>query len=245
MSIIAKIKKELKQLSNKEKALILKRFFKTGASEYGEGDIFIGVTVPNQRIVAKKYYLEISFEELRELINSKIHEHRLCACIILIYKFKKTKVEAEKTKIYKFLIKNISKLNNWDLVDITCPKIIGSYIFNNKRELDKIYSWSKSNNLWLKRISILSLFYFIKKNEFNEVLTVIKTLLNDKHDLIHKANGWMLREIAKIDQALVEEFIIKHYANIPRTTIRYSIERFDEKKRKYYLNYKTKTQVFI
>jgi len=234
MNVLNKIKKELNAQSSKEKAQIYKRFFKTAKGQYGEGDIFIGLTVPEQRTVAKKYYNYISLEELKPLINSKIHEYRLTAAIILTFKFEKTKIDKE--KIYKFLIKNIKNLNNWDLVDLTVPKIIGNYIYNNKKNINLLYKYAKSKNLWLKRISIISTFYFIKQNEFKDTINISKILLGDSHDLIHKAVGWMLREVAKKDINLIKNFIKEYYDTIPRTTLRYAIERFNEKERLEYLS---------
>ena len=224
------IKADLKKIKNSEKAKILCRFFKTGKGEYGEGDIFLGIKVPDQRIIAKEN-LEASFGELQELLNNKIHECRLTALLVLVEKFKK-----EDEKVFKFYLKNLKNINNWDLVDLSCPKIIGKYLFDKDRDL--LYKLAMSDNLWEKRIAIVSTYYFIKENDFEDTLKISKMLLGDKHDLIHKAVGWMLREIGKRDEKILIEFLKKEYYNIPRTALRYAIERLEESKRKYFLNRK-------
>jgi len=224
------IEADLKKIKNFEKAKILCRFFKTGKGEYGEGDIFLGIKVPDQRIVAKKN-LEASFDELQELLNNKIHECRLTALLVLVEKFKK-----EDEKVFKFYVKNLKNINNWDLVDLSCPKIIGKYLFDKDRDL--LYKLAMSDNLWKKRIAIVSTYYFIKENDFKDTLKISKMLLGDKHDLIHKAVGWMLREMGKRDEKILIEFLEKEYYNIPRTALRYAIERLEESKRKYFLNKK-------
>jgi len=224
------IEADLKKIKNSENAKILCRFFKTGKGEYGEGDIFLGIKVPDQRIIAKEN-LEASFGELQELLNNKIHECRLTALLILVEKFKK-----EDEKVFKFYLKNLKNINNWDLVDLSCPKIIGKYLFDKDRDL--LYKLTISDNLWEKRIAIVSTYYFIKENDFEDTLKISKMLLGDKHDLIHKAVGWMLREIGKRDEKILIEFLKKEYYNIPRTALRYAIERLEESKRKYFLNRK-------
>lgn len=219
------ITNELKQLSNPKKAKIYQRFFKTGKGEYGEGDIFIGLTVPEQRQVAKKYK-EVSLKEIQALLDSSIHEHRLTGLIILTYK------ELNK-QVYEFYMKNIKAVNNWDLVDLTCHRIIGKYLLDKDRKI--LYKLAKSKNLWERRIAIISCFAFIDKNDFKDALKISEILLNDKHDLIHKAVGWVLREIGKKDLKQEEKFLDKYHKTMPRTMLRYSIEKFPEEKRKYYM----------
>jgi len=224
------LKKELKNLRNKEKAKILQGFFKTQKGEYGEGDIFLGIVVPEQRKIAKKYK-ELSLNELQELIYSNIHEYRLISLLILMNKYNK---EGNKKQIFDFYLKNIRNINNWDLVDLSAPNLIGNYLF--KRNKSVLYRLAKSDNLWEKRIAIISTFNFIRNNEFDDALKISEILLNDKHDLIHKAVGWMLREIGKRNLKIEEEFLDRHYKQMPRTMLRYAIEKFEEKKRQYYLN---------
>jgi 3-methyladenine DNA glycosylase AlkD len=230
MSLVS-LRKEIKSVSNPDKAKFLQRFFKTGKGEYAEGDVFLGIVVPVQRQIAKKYK-PLSFPELKKLITSKYHEERLIALLILVERFKKAK-EDEKEKIVKFYLDNRKGINNWDLVDLSAPKILGEYLIDKDRNI--LFIFAKSNDLWEKRIAVLSTFTFIKNNDFNDALKIFEILLNDKHDLIHKAVGWMLREIGKIDLKTEENFLRKHYKAMPRTMLRYAIEKFPERKRKAYL----------
>ena len=228
---LTQLKKELKELSDPKQAEVLQRFFKTGKGEYGEGDIFLGVKVPGQRKVANKFG-ELFLEDIEKLLNSKIHEHRMTALFILIRQYKKGS-ESEKNKVFNFYLKNTKNINNWDLVDISAPKVFGDYLLNKPRNI--LYKLAKSDNLWERRIAIISTFTFIRNNEFRDTLKIAEILLNDKHDLIHKAVGWMLREVGKRDQKTEEEFLQKYYLKMPRVMLRYAIERFEERKRKFYL----------
>ncbi len=232
--MIQELKSDLKSYGNPEKAKILSRFFKTGKGQYGEGDVFLGVKVPEQRKVANRYR-NIPFDDLEELLNSEIHEHRLTALLILVEKFKKAD-EIEKQKIVNFYLQNTSRVNNWDLVDLSADKIIGEFLFG-KDENDKsiLYKFSKSDNLWQRRIAIIATFAFIKKGKFNDTLRIAEILLNDKHDLIQKAVGWMLREVGKRNQDVEEDFLKKHYKKMPRTMLRYAIERFDAEQKRFYM----------
>lgn len=229
--MLAEIKKEIQKHSNPEKAKFLQRFFKTGEGEYAEGDLFLGIVVPVQRQIAKKYK-ELSFTDLKKLIPSKYHEERLIALLILVERFKKSD-EDEKEKIVKFYLDNRKGINNWDLVDLSAPKILGEYLLNKNRNI--LYKFAKSDDLWEKRIAVLSTFTFIRNNDFNDALKIYEILVYDKHDLIHKAVGWMLRELGKIDLKTEEKFLKKYYKTMPRTILRYAIEKFPEKKRKAYL----------
>lgn len=224
------IKKELQEIGNKEKAEHLSYFFKTGRGEYGEGDKFIGVTVPIQREVAKRH-IDASFEVLQDLLDSKIHEYRLTALLILVEKYKE-----EKAKVFNFYIKNFKNINNWDLVDLSSSKIIGDYLNDKDRTL--LYKLVSSKNMWERRIAIVSTYAFIRNNDLDDTFKIAELLLNDKEDLMHKAVGWMLREAGKRDEKRLIDFIEENYSNIPRITLRYSIERFEEIKRKYFLNKK-------
>ncbi|MCW3997980.1 MAG: DNA alkylation repair protein [Candidatus Bathyarchaeota archaeon] len=237
--MLDQLKRDLSQLRNLEKAKILSRFFKTGKGQYGEGDIFLGIPVPEQRKVAKKY-VDLSLNNLQKLLFSKIHEHRLTALIILVSKYKKAD-HSGKSKIYNLYLKNTKNINNWDLVDLSAPKIVGDYLSNKDKSI--LFKMAKSNNLWERRIGILSTFAFIRKNNFEDALSISKLLLHDKHDLIHKAVGWMLREIGKKDQEIEEQFLKKYYMQMPRTMLRYAIEKFDKNKRKFYLNQITQNKV--
>jgi len=229
--MLDQLKVDLQNLKDLEKAKILSRFFKTGKGEYGEGDIFLGITVPEQHKVAKKYS-NLTLEDLQKLFSSRVHEHRLTASIILVNKYQKAD-EKGKKKIFYFYLKNTYNINNWDIVDTSAPKIVGAYL--QDKDKSPLYHLAKSDSLWERRIAMLSTFRFIKDDEFDDALKISEILLNDEHDLMHKAVGWMLREIGKRDQTIEEAFLKKHYKNMPRTMLRYAIERFDEKKRKAYL----------
>jgi len=232
--VLSVIKKELKNLANPQRARILSGFFKTKRGEYGVGDIFLGITGPKQRIVAKKH-LDASLNELQFLLLSKIHEYRQTALFILVEKYKKSS-DAGKKKIIDFYLKNTKHINNWDLVDLSCYKIIGDYFLEKDKTV--FYKLAKSRSLWEKRIAIISTYAFIRNNKFNDTLKIAKILLNDKHDLIHKAVGWMLREVGKRDRVVEEIFLKKYYKSMPRTMLRYAIEKFPEFKRQAYLKSK-------
>ncbi|MDA8793671.1 DNA alkylation repair protein [Bacteriovoracaceae bacterium] len=221
--------KELKKLGNKEIALHSQKFFKTGKGEYGEGDIFLGIRVPVLREFAKRNH-DLEGKKLDNLIASPFHEARLTGLIILVNQYSKTKDSSEKYRLYKKYIKSFPYINNWDLVDVTCHKIIGSHLFENDRSI--LYKWAQHKNLWIRRISIISTFYFIKRNELDDSYKLAHILLTDKHDLIHKAVGWVLRECGKKDQKRLKLFLRKKYSSIHRTTLRYAIEKFSETERK-------------
>ncbi len=229
--MISEIKKNLKKFSSKERAKSLKHFFKCG-----KGDMFIGVKVPDQRKVVKKHWEKISLKQTEKLLKSKIHEYRLAALLILVEKYQKTKSKKEQDRIVKFYLGNINHINNWDLVDLSAPKILGDYLLNNPREKDKLYEFIKSRNLWKRRIAVLATFTFIKDGKFRDTFRIAKRLLDDKENLIHKASGWMLREIGKQDRTELEFFLKKHYPKMPRTMLRYAIEKFSKTKRKAYLD---------
>ena len=234
--LVNKIKKELKLLSNKEKAKILQGFFKTGKGQYGEGDIFIGVVMPEIRKISKKYFKEISLKEVLEFLHSLIHEERMLAVIILTYKYEKVESLKEKKAIYNLYIKNFKYINSWDLVDLSAPKILGKYMIEFPEKRIALEKWAKSNHLWTRRIAILTTFAFVYNNESKWTLKIAKILINDEHDLIHKAVGWMLREVGKrVDQKIEESFLKKYYKKMPRTMLRYAIEKFDQKKRAFYM----------
>ncbi|MBW2990249.1 DNA alkylation repair protein [Candidatus Woesearchaeota archaeon] len=226
------VKKALQTLANPNQAKLLQRFFKTGPGEYGEGDVFLGIKVPVQRKVANKFK-DLSLKEVQVLLNSRIHEHRMVALFILIDKYKKADSKVKK-QIFDLYLKNTKNINNWDLIDLSAPSIVGNYLLDKKKDI--LYKLAHSKSLWEKRISILATFEFIANKETKDTLAIAEILLHDKHDLIHKGVGWMLREVGKrVSQAEEEKFLKKHYKVMPRTMLRYAIERFDEKKKKFYM----------
>ena len=237
-NIYNQISFDLQKLANPTKATILSGFFKTSKGQYGEGDKFIGITVPLQREIAKKYYESASFVDLQKMLESKIHEYRLTSLLILVYKYDKTKNEKLKKEIYNFYLKNLQYINNWDLVDVTTPNIVGDYLLNNPKEKKILYKLVKSKNLWERRVAILATFRFIKEKQFEDTLAISEILLNDTHDLIHKAVGWMLREMGKRDIKPLIKFLNKYAGTMPRTMLRYAIEKFPEEMRKIYLKRK-------
>ncbi len=222
---------EINSHANPEKAKILQRFFKTGKGEYGEGDIFLGIVVPESRKIAIQFK-DLPLEEVESLLKSKIHEERLIALLLLVHNYEKHLERRQ--EIFNFYLKNTKNINNWDLVDLSAPNIVGNYLLDKDRKI--LYKLANSNHLWEKRIAIISTFVFIRKNQFSDSLKIAEILLMDKHDLIHKAVGWMLREIGKRDFNAENEFLKKNYRKIPRTMLRYAIEKFPEKLRKDYLS---------
>ncbi len=235
MPQLISLKNDLKKLADPKKKKVLQNFFKTGPGEYAEGDIFLGVTVPKSRSVSLKYK-NLSLLNTKQLLSSKIHEERLVAILILVYQFE---AGDEKTKkgIFNFYLKHTKQINNWDLVDLSADKIVGAYLYQTKQETSTLLKLARSKNLWERRIAILSTFHFIKQGQPKETLKIAEILLGDKHDLIHKAVGWMLREVGKrCSQVKEEKFLKKHLKQIPRTTLRYAIERFPEEKRLSYLH---------
>ena len=229
MLTLLNLKKELRMKASPKKAKILQRFFKTGHGEYGEGDVFLGVVVPDIRKLVKEYS-DLKLKEAVKLLHSKIHEERLTALLIMVSQFQ---AEKNEEKVYNLYLKNTKYINSWDLVDLSADKIVGVYLASKSKLI--LCELSKSKNIWERRISIISTFCFIKNNRFEETLKIAKILLSDEHDLIHKAVGWMLREVGKRDLKTEEEFLKKYYKRMPRTMLRYAIEKFPEKKRKKYL----------
>ncbi|MCK5233855.1 MAG: DNA alkylation repair protein [Candidatus Aenigmarchaeota archaeon] len=226
------IKHDLEKLADPNQAKILSRFFKTGKGEYGAGDIFLGIKVPNQRKVAAKYK-DSTLEDIQALLNSKTHEHRLTSLFILVTKYKKADNSGKK-EIIEFYLKNTKNINNWDLVDSSAPYILGNYLLDKDKSI--LYTLAKSANIWERRIAMLSTYAFIRNNDFKDTLKIAEILLDDKHDLIHKAVGWMLREVGNRNLEKEESFLKKHHKNMPRTMFRYAIEKFDNEKRNVYLN---------
>jgi 3-methyladenine DNA glycosylase AlkD len=226
------IRRELKSMADPNKAAIMQRFFKTGPGQYGEGDIFIGVMVPQSRRVAKKF-CQIPLGEVRTLLYSHIHEERLVALLILAWSYSSVSSSREKEEqIVKFYLDNIKQVNNWDLVDLSAPNILGAHLVDRERSL--LYMLAGSENVWERRIAIVATHHFIKNGDFSDTLKIAAMLLQDRHDLIHKAAGWMLREVGKRDAAAQEAFLEKHWSVMPRMMLRYAIERLPESKRRRY-----------
>lgn len=222
----------LGKLGTEEKAASSTWFFKTGKGQYGHGDVFIGVTVPEQRKVARAFR-ELSLAEATKLLKSKIHEHRLTALLILVEQYKNGD-ETARAKIAKLYFTHTKHINNWDLVDASAPYIIGQYLLDKNRRA--LYKLAKSKNLWERRIAIVATFAFIRHGESADTFAIAELLLSDTHDLIHKATGWMLREVGKhVSRPALMEFINLHKADMPRTTLRYAIEHFPPETRKAFL----------
>ncbi|MDD9954054.1 MAG: DNA alkylation repair protein [Candidatus Woesearchaeota archaeon] len=221
------VEQELKQLADPEKAAFSQRFFRTGKGEYAEGDVFLGITVPKQRAVAKQY-ADLSRRAVKKLLTSKIHEHRLTALYILVGQYAN-----DKKRTYDFYMQHLHCINNWDLVDSSAYKIVGEHLLDKERTV--LYTLARSRNLWERRIAMISTYAFIRKNDFADALAIAELLVDDEHDLIHKAVGWMLREIGKRDLTAEERFLKKHYTTMPRTMLRYAIEKFTPAQRTFYM----------
>jgi 3-methyladenine DNA glycosylase AlkD len=232
------LQKETIKLADKKRAALLQRYFKTGKGEYAEGDIFLGLNLIQVRELAKKYK-DMPFKEISELINSKYHEERVITLVILVNLYKKGD-ETMRLKIFNFYLKNTKGINNWDLVDISAGKIVGEYLAGKDRIFTKDLVFLKhlaaSKNVWERRIAVISTSAFINRGEFGPTLEISKMLLSDKHDLIHKAVGWMLREIGKKDEKVLCNFLDKYKSVLPRTELRYAIEKFPQEKRLRYLS---------
>ncbi len=232
MTTLLALQTALQTLATPNKKLTLQRFFKTGKGEYAEGDIFLGITVPEQRKLIKQFRM-LSLQDIETLLQNNIHEYRFCALLLLIDHYQKSD-DSTKTKIFELYVRNSSQwINNWDLVDISAPHIMGDFIFNYGDEeiLEKL---AESLNLWQRRISIVSTLYFIRRNEFQPTLKIGEQLLLDQHDLIHKACGWMLREVGKRNEAILLDFLEKHHQIMPRTMLRYSIEKLSFEQQQFF-----------
>ena len=228
---LTELQDKIKLLASPEVAKTMQWFFKTGKGEYGEGDIFTGLNVPTQRKLAREFR-DLTFNDLKALIDSPIHEQRLISLFILIDKYEKGN-ETKKKEIFNFYIKNRRQVNNWDLVDLSAPKIVGKYLLKKDKSL--LFKFALSKNIWECRIAILSTYEFIRNGDYEAAIKIAEILLPDEHDLIHKAVGWMLREIGKRNLKTEENFLRIHYKVMPRTMLRYAIEKFPETKRKKYL----------
>ena len=228
------IEEELQRLASPERARFFAGFFKTGHGEYGEGDVFLGISVPAVRGVAKRHG-GLPLARIRKLMDSRLHEVRLAALLVLVERYRLADAAGRK-EIFSFYIRNAKRVNNWDLVDLSAAKIAGNYLLDKGREERSVLrTLARSGILWERRIAIIATYEFIKCNDFEFTFRISEMLLNDKHDLIHKAVGWMLREVGKRNQEAEEKFLRKHLGEMPRTALRYAIERFGEEKRKQFL----------
>ncbi len=226
------IRRKLRSLADKQKAKLLQGFFKTGPGQYGEGDVFIGITVPVLRKTVKECR-DAGLTDIAPLLRSPIHEERLCALLLLIQLFKESD-QAGRDKVLAFYLKNTRYVNNWDLVDLSAPAVVGAHLLAQSRK--RLYQLAGSPDLWERRIAIVATFSMIRQNDFSDTLKIAELLMGDDHDLIHKAVGWMLREVGKRDVRVLEDFLRSRYALMPRTMLRYAIERLPEARRKRYLN---------
>lgn len=228
---VDEIRARLHKLGNKQKARFLQRFFKTGPGEYGEGDLFLGVSVPELRKLAKHNH-PLTTQEALQLLQSPIHEERVLALLLLIHIYSRGD-EPTQEQIHELYLENTKHINSWDLVDISAPHIVGDFLMHKSKR--PLYVLARSSNLWERRVAIMATAHFIRQHQFGETLKVSEALLADQEDLIQKAVGWMLREVGKRDLASAEGFLRKHYQQMPRTMLRYAIERFPEPKRQKYL----------
>ena len=227
----AKVKKRLKEFTNPEKAAFFPRFFKAGKGEYAEGDRFLGVTVPHQRKVAREFK-QLSIEELKKLLHDPFHECRMTSLLILVLQFEKGD-EGTRRNHYHFFLRHIRQVNHWDLVDASAHKIVGAYLEERPRK--KLYQLASSGHLWSQRVAIVSTYWFLRKHDFADTLAIADRFLEHEHDLIHKAVGWMLRELGKRNETMLVEFLGTRYRRMPRTMLRYAIEKFSPSKRESYL----------
>jgi 3-methyladenine DNA glycosylase AlkD len=227
-SIAEKIRSELRGVADTSKVQLQQGFFKTGPGQYGEGDVFLGVTVPQSRKIANSYQ-SADLDSVRELLRSKVHEERLVALLILVGKY-----DSGENGIADFYLEHLQYVNNWDLVDLTASNILGKHLDNKDRSL--LYKLARSSNVWERRIAIVATYHFIRSNDFGSTFRIAEVLLGDSHDLIHKASGWMLREVGKRNVVLLENFLDHHYKKMPRTMLRYAIERLPERRRKFYIS---------
>ena len=234
MSAHMQVKAELQKHSDLEQAMKLQGFFKTGEGEYGEGDIFLGVRVPDQRRIAKRFR-DIQLTDVLELLHSGIHEHRLTALFILSEQFNRGD-EMARRRIVDLYLGNTAYVNNWDLVDSSAHKILGEWLVDRPR--DVLYELAESESLWERRISVISTFAFIRRGDLSDALALAQALIDDDHDLIHKASGWALREVGKKDQPALERFLSEYHGNMPRTMLRYAIERLPEERKRFYMGRK-------
>lgn len=232
MDTANQIREIMRVRANKRSAALLARFFKTGPGQYGAGDAFLGLNMPTQRAIARQYR-DLPIKEIEKLLPSKFHEERMVALLIIVDQFERANDENGCARLYKVYLKNIKWINSWDLVDVTTPKVVGAYLSSHSRSV--LYTLACSKNIWERRIAVLATFWFIRDRDYKDALKIAELLLGDEHDLIHKAAGWMLREIGKRDVKVLRKFLDTHAAKMPRTMLRYAIEHFSPSVRGKYL----------
>jgi 3-methyladenine DNA glycosylase AlkD len=230
---MSSLKQSILQLANPERAIGTARFFKTGEGQYGEGDIFIGVSNPQVQVEVKRFYKIMQISEIQELINDKIHELRFAGLLVLVAQYQKAHKNQQQI-IVDFYLKNIHQINNWDLVDCSAYKILGKFLLDKDRQI--LYDLAETEHLWSERVAVVSTLEFIRNGQFSDIFRLSEKFLTHKHDLMHKACGWMLREVGKRDELALEEFLEEHLHKMPRTMLRYAIEKMEEKKRLGYLS---------
>ncbi len=231
MSTAAQVKTELQGLADPLHQQAMQRFFQTGKGQYGEGDVFLGIKVPEQRKVARRHR-SAPLREVRRLLRSRTHEHRLVALLILVEQFQRGG-ESAREEIFQCCADNLRHIDNWDLVDLAAPKIVGAHLLDRPRDL--LVRLARSDHLWSRRVAIMATLAFIRHGQFDDTLALARVLLHDRHDLIHKAVGWMLREVGKRDLAAAEAFLDAHHRDMPRTMLRYALEKFDADRKAWYM----------
>jgi 3-methyladenine DNA glycosylase AlkD len=225
------VRRRLREVGDPKDAIFLQRFFKTGPGQYGEGDQFLGIRVPMTRTLSREF-AALSIGDTEKLLHDKWHEARMLALLLLVNRYERGHA-SEKAAVFRAYLANTSRINNWDLVDLSAPNIVGAHLeMRSRAPLDKL---AKSNNLWERRIAIVATYWFIRRGDFDDTRRIATTLLGDSHDLIHKAVGWMLREVGKRDERVLDAFLEQHAGDMPRTALRYSIERMSPAKRKRYM----------
>lgn len=232
MSRLSELRKAVRNSADPERAKHSAGYFKTGPGEYGEGDVFLGLTTPQAQKIEREF-LDLAYEDIEKLLASKVHEERVIGVLILVHRYEHE--PNERKNAFDFYLANRTGINNWDLVDISAPKILGDFMWEHRAERKLLDKFVISKNIWERRMAVLATFAFIREGEFEPSLALAEKLVRDEHDLMHKAVGWMLREIGKRDQAAEEKFLKRHCRTMPRTMLRYAIERMPEAKRKAYL----------
>ncbi len=236
MTAAQQLQQELQNLADEKKAKHLSQFFKTGKGQYAEGDIFLGINVPVIKSIVKKYYKNISRDEITDMLHSPWHDYRFAALQILVRQYEQA-TENEQKALVDVYLTNLVRINNWDLVDCSAHKIIGAWAYQNK-DLNQIEKLADSKSLWQERIAVVASWYFIKQEQYDLTLNLAKKFINHTHDLMHKAVGWMLREVGKKNKAVLTDFLDKYASQLPRTTVRYAIERFTKEEKKKYMQKK-------
>jgi 3-methyladenine DNA glycosylase AlkD len=225
------VRNALRDAGSPKDAVFLQRFFKTGPGQYGEGDQFLGIRVPATRTLARRF-ADLPLPDVEKLLHDKFHEARLLALVLLVGRYERGD-DAERQRVYRLYLANTDRINNWDLVDLSAPDIVGAHLETRSRApLDKL---ATSKSLWERRIAIVATYWFIRLRQFDDTFRIATALLDDKHDLIHKAVGWMLREVGKRDESALERFLDRHAKTMPRTALRYSIERMTPERRRHYM----------